>query len=356
MKRDQNPLRFAAKASRAAAGGAALTLMMAGCGSGEDTGAALDDVAQDVEYSLDGVSIRLGAAQEQALGVGTSYMIEILENWGAEVEFIELTNLTGLEAMVADEIDMAARSSDEFLRAVDQDVEVTAVGEPNSAMHYALVSEPGIDEVTDLEGQEIAISGSGGFDTFLLGHLLPEAGLEPDEDVEYIPIGGSGERTSALLAGQASAAIVFLDDWISMQNQGADLQLTGYIEDLVPGLSARVYYALDTLLDDNPELTEAIACANLMANRMIVEDPEGFVDYTTSNVQGTDGDDVADFHETAIELDMYPTEPDQLLAPDNYTELSEILFGNEEISEVVPPEELFDTEPIHAAADQGCGS
>jgi len=336
-----------------------LALVSASCGSDvEETGGA--EVTGDSElagqFDLEGKSVRVGTAQEQPLDIGTSYALEILKGWGLDVQREELTNISGLEAIVADRVDVSARSSDEVIEGRDNGVPIYAFGAPSSAMHYALVGAPGIEEVSDLEDKEIAISGPGGFDTILINALLRDAGLDPEADVTQVPIGGSGERTAAMLAGQADAAMVFVDNWLSLQNQEANVGLVGYVADLLPPLSSRAFAAQRAYLDKNPEIARAIACANLEANEWIHNNKQEFVEFTTGRVTGTTEEAVSAFYDEAMDIGLYPTDPADILEPEAYGNTAELMFDGDLISQQFDGSELVDTSYLEEAAANGCGA
>ena len=168
-------------------------------------------------FDLEGAEVTIGTAQAQVLNVGTLRMIEMLEGWGADVTRVELPNISGLEAIVADRIDVAARSSDEIITGQSRGVDVVAFGAPISTMHYAVVSAPGIDSIEELDGQAIATSGPGGFNGMLFRYMLRQAGLEPEEDVAIVPVGGSSERAAALMAGQAETPMTERTEAVEMR-------------------------------------------------------------------------------------------------------------------------------------------
>lgn len=353
--RTTDPTRRGRRRMPAAAAAFTLSLALSSCSmpgssSGAETPAAADD-----RFDLTGTTVRLGTAQPQTLTVGTSYAVDLLKDWGAQVQVEELTNLSGLEAIVADRIDVASRSSDELIVGTAEGVEVTAIGAPVSRMHYALMAAEGIGTVGELRGKDIAISGPGGYDTVLIRHLLETEGLDPDRDVTLVPIGGSSERTAAALSGQADAAMVFIDNWVDLSKEGASLQLVGYVEDLLPGLSARTYFAGADYVQQNEELVTAIACANLEANRWINSDKQNFVDYTMEHVRGANEDAVAAFWDVAQDLELYPTDPQQLLPAETYVETAKLLRQSEVVSEQINPERFIDNGPLQKAADMGCG-
>ena len=115
-------------------------------------------IAHAKEFDLSGTSFTIGTAQAQVLNVGTLRMIEMLEGWGADATRVELPSISGLEAIVADQIEVAARSSDEILLGQSRGVDVVAFGAPISTMHNAIISTPGVNSLADLKNKAIAIS------------------------------------------------------------------------------------------------------------------------------------------------------------------------------------------------------
>lgn len=309
----------------------------------------------DGRFDLSGVSVTLGTAQAQVLNVGVTRMIGMLEDWGADVERVELPNITGLEAIVADRIDVAARSSDEVIIGNSRGVDIRAFGAPISTMHYSVVAGPGITEIADLEGQSIGTSGPGGFNSMLFRYMLRQEGLEPETDVQMVPIGGSSERAAAVMAGQVQAVIVYIDNWIAMREQGADVELIGHVADLVPGLSSRAIFAPAEYLEANQELAGAIACANLETNAWINSSKQEFVDYTVEQVRGSTEEAVSAFYDVATEINMFPTDPKAVLDPSGYAALSELMFDAGAIEKAVDANEVVDQSYLQAAAEMGCG-
>ena len=77
-------------------------------------------VAQAQDFDLSGTEVTIGTAQAQVLNIGTLKMIEMLEGWGADVTRVELPSISGLEAIIADRVEIASRSSDEILLGQSQ--------------------------------------------------------------------------------------------------------------------------------------------------------------------------------------------------------------------------------------------
>jgi NitT/TauT family transport system substrate-binding protein len=325
------------------AGGVAFAAMAAASASAES-------------FDLSGTEVTIGTAQAQVLNLGTLRMIEMLKEWGAEVNRVELPSISGLEAIIADRIEVASRSSDEILIGQARGVDVVAIGAPISTMHYAIVSTPGVDSIADLDGKSIGTSGPGGFNGMLFRYILKQNGLVPEEDVAIVPVGGSSERAAAIMAGQVNATVVYIDNWLALEAQGANAQLLGYVADLVPGLSSRAVFAEREYLEANEELATAIACANLEANYWIGSSKDGFVEYAMDNVRGANEEAVSNFYDVAMQINMFPTTPEELLDVSGYQGLADLLYEGGEIDTQLTASEFVDTSYVKRAAEMGCGT
>jgi NitT/TauT family transport system substrate-binding protein len=318
--------------------------------------ALLASPASAQDFDLSGTEVTIGTAQAQVLNLGTLRMIEMLTEWGADVTRVELPNISGLEAIVADRIDIASRSSDEILAGQSRGVDIVAFAAPISTMHYAVVSTPGIDSLEDLRGQAIATSGPGGFNGMLFRYMLTQAGLEPEVDVAIVPVGGSSERAAAIMAGQVQATVVFIDNWLALKEQGANAQLLGYVADLVPGLSSRAVFAPRDYLAANEELVTAIACANLEVNAWINSSKDEFVAYAMDNVRGANEDAVSAFYDVAMDINMFPTQPRELLDVSGYQALADLMHAGGELAEPLDASGFVDFTYVDRAAEMGCGT
>ncbi len=307
-------------------------------------------------FDLSGTEVTIGTAQAQVLNLGTLRMIEMLQGWGAEVNRVELPSISGLEAIIADRIEVASRSSDEILIGQARGVDVVAFGAPISTMHYAIVSTPGVNTIADLKGKSIGTSGPGGFNGMLFRYILKQNGLEPEVDVAIVPVGGSSERAAAIMAGQVNATVVFIDNWLALEAQGANAQLLGYVADIVPGLSSRAVFAEREYIEANQELATAIACANLEANHWIGSSKEGFVAYAMDNVRGANEEAVSKFYDVAMQINMFPTTPAELLDTSGYQGLADLLYDGGEIDKQLDASEFVDSSYLERAAEMGCGT
>lgn len=307
------------------------------------------------DFDLDGVEITVTTSAPGAINVNTFFAYQRLREWGADVEVIVLTTTTGVQTLVAGRADIASQGSDEVVLGTAEGADVVAIGAPSTRMDYVLVADTDYPTVESLEGSAVAMSGPAGFDALLGRIALDQAGLDPGSDVNFVQIGGSPERATALLSGQADAATIFLEDWEELRRKTEDVEALAYMGDIVPDFPASAYFAQRSYWDDNPEVAQALACANLQANAWTLEDKDRWVDYVLEVVDGATEEATSAIYDLALEVDMYPTDPDELFSVEGLDGLVGAMQEAGDISEPVEPSQMADTSYLEEAAQQGCG-
>lgn len=306
-------------------------------------------------FDLAGSEVTVTTSPPGALNIGTFFAYQRLREWGADVELVILTTTTGIQTLIAGRSDIAQHGSDELVLGAAEGADVVAIGAPSTRMDYVLVGRSDIGSVTELEGSTVAMSGPAGFDALLTRLSLDREGLDPESAVSFVQVGGSPERATALLSGQADAATVFLEDWEELSRQTDDLALIQYMADIVPDFPASAYFANRSFWAENDELAQALACANLQANAWINEDKERFVDYALELVEGATEEGVSAVYDAAQEIDMFPADPEEIFSPSGLQGLIDAMVETGDISEAVDPSQLADLSYLEQAAEDGCG-
>lgn len=330
---------------------------LAGCGDGGES-ATLGSGSEGKNlptYDLKGEKVRITFGDASAQSLGNQYMASQLKKWGAEVDEITLTTATGLSAIVAGRADFAAgQGADEAVLGRSNGADVTAIGAPDSANSYVIVSRKGIKDVKDLKGKRLATSGPGGFNTALAHVALRKAGLA-EKDVKFVTIGGSPERSAALLTGQVDATVIFFADWAAIGDRSKDVKLLARMGDLVPDIPDLYYYGKSSYWKENPKVAEAVACANLQANAIIAKDKDAFVDFAAKSIKGSDKKVLASTYDELTKLGNWPTDPDKIMNEDGLDGLVELMIQSETLDKKVDTKGLVDLSYLKKAADKGCG-
>jgi NitT/TauT family transport system substrate-binding protein len=340
-------------------------LLLAACGDGGSSAAASEEAGESqatesqgedgISFDMSGVEIVTTSTLASGLDASFLRTVEMMEEWGAEVENVILSQQSGLDAILAGESNIAGtHDADELIIGVSGGEDMIGIGSAKSRMDYVLVAQTEYESVEDLAGTTIATSGPAGFNTLLMRFALEDAGMDPDTDVDLAQIGSSGDRAAALLAGVASSAAATIDDWFELQVQTDELHILAYFSEVRPEFPNDVYYAYTEYWEENPEVALAWACANLESNAWITADQDRYVEWAVERIDASE-ESLREVWDFAIEVDMWPTDPAQILDVDGIQALADILLEIGDISEPVIAEELVDLSYLEEAAEMGCG-
>ena len=314
-----------------------------------------EEAAAQYDIDLSGTSLTTTSSLSGALLMPQAYMLDMLEAWGADVEIVTLTTTSGVQALIANRSDLAPHGADELIIGAAEGADLTAIGSPQSKINYVLVGSNDIMSVEDLEGRTVGMSGPAGFDALLTRFSLADAGLDPETDVNFVQIGGSPDRAAALLAGRVDAATIGLDDWFDLAAETDDVHIVQYMEEVVPDFATELYFSRAEFIEQNPDVALAIACGNLEANQWANENRDAFIDFTLDRVPGTSEEAVVGLYDAAMEVNMWPTEPEAVLSTSGMQGLMEAMLETGDISNPVEVSEYIDISYLQQAADMGCG-
>jgi NitT/TauT family transport system substrate-binding protein len=74
------------------------------------------------------------------------------------------------------------------------------------------------------------------------------------------------------------------------------------------------------------------------------------------NVRGANEEAVSNFYDVAIQINMFPTTPAELLDVSGYQGLADLLYEGGEIDTQLTASEFVDTSYVERAAEMGCGT
>jgi NitT/TauT family transport system substrate-binding protein len=166
--------------------------------------------------ALCGTAVR---AEIVTLGISTVGLYELpteiakrkgfYQEEGLEVRKIAVRTGIQVAALLAGELDYSTVSGIVSSASIQGLPLKTVMGWLDKPLHM-LIARPGIKTLADLKGKRIAVSGLNSVPHVAVREALIQAGMNPDKDVQFIALGGSSERVSALAAGSADASPVDL--------------------------------------------------------------------------------------------------------------------------------------------------
>ncbi|HET6608539.1 MAG TPA: ABC transporter substrate-binding protein [Rhodopila sp.] len=126
-----------------------------------------------------------------------------------------------------------------------------------------------------MKGLRIGVTTPGATSDMFMRYLFRANGLNPDRDLQIIPLGGVSAQIAALQAGRVDGCSCLPPVDVIAGAQGLTMEVLDRLKDL-PQLSGVTYgtlYGLDSYNKAHPEVTNAMARALARAALLIARDP-----------------------------------------------------------------------------------
>jgi NitT/TauT family transport system substrate-binding protein len=141
---------------------------------------------------------------------------------GLDVETILVSGgARAVPALISNSVQFLMGSDTGVTTAQLQGIPVVRVGVTLNTLGSSLITQPNIQSVRDLRGKTLGISRGRDASYIRLARLLRDHGLNPNEDVKFLPLGGGeGGRLSALKAGIIQGTMLFPPLDLIARNEG----------------------------------------------------------------------------------------------------------------------------------------
>jgi ABC-type nitrate/sulfonate/bicarbonate transport system substrate-binding protein len=147
---------------------------------------------------------------------------KIWQKYGLEVEPILVSGgARAVPALIGQSVQFLFGSDTGITTAQLQGLAVVRLGVTMNTLGSSLLTQPSIQSVRDLKGKILGISRGRDASYIRLAKLLRDNGLNPNEDVKFLSIGGGeGGRLSALKAGVIHGTMLFPPLDLIARNEG----------------------------------------------------------------------------------------------------------------------------------------
>jgi ABC-type nitrate/sulfonate/bicarbonate transport system substrate-binding protein len=315
---------------------------------------SLDSITSIEDLDLTGEKIRVVVSPPDVLATTLEKLLDTLSDYGAEVDRVEVLSTTGLQALIANQVDFATNGADELVLGAANGTGITAIASHRQKMDYIMAVAPGITSLEDLAGKTLGVSSPTGFDANLSRLLLAQAGVDVNK-VNIVQIGNSGDRAAALVGGRIDAATIFLSTWLSIEDSGKADELVRVSDELDVSPKEAIY-GLPAYIDSHPKVAVAVACANLESNRWFTDHKDEWIEKALDFVPDATEQEVSQMYDLASEVGMYPTEASELLVPEGLQALADAMLENGDIPTAVDTSTIIDHTYLDKAAEIGCGA
>ncbi|TBY08047.1 ABC transporter substrate-binding protein [Rhizobium laguerreae] len=170
--------------------------------------------------------------------------------------------------LVSNSLDMTHSDTDKALSAaVASNMPIKIIGCFRQRERWILAARKGINTPADLKGKKVSGGALDGHNTWVLKQILIKMGLDPNKDVEIVPMtGASNTRQMAVITGTVDAAVLFPRHRAGVEDAGGK-----FIHDeLVPAPSEAVI-ALAPWLAANEDTAIAWMVADIRARQWLFD-------------------------------------------------------------------------------------
>lgn len=122
---------------------------------------------------------------------------------GIILEIILMAGLTGTRALIGNSVEFGSASNP---TAAIQGAKLKILMVFNDKPPGGFMAQPGIKSMAEVRGKRVGGSTIGSLDYGWLKEVFPKFGLQLEKDVNFVPVGSTSARYTAMLAGSIDAA------------------------------------------------------------------------------------------------------------------------------------------------------
>ncbi len=151
---------------------------------------------------------------------------------GLDVELIAIQGQPAVAALIAGEIDLLYCIPHNVISAIAGGADLLFVASVYNRMQYRIVAAPGIDKPDQLKGKIVGVARVHDVSHFYMRLGLQRVGMNPEQDIRVVAVGGQNERVLALKSGRIAATIVNPANALILEKAGfktvLDLETLGF--------------------------------------------------------------------------------------------------------------------------------
>ena len=199
---------------------------------------------------------------------------------GVDVELVRVTDTQlAVSALQAGEGDMANIATDSaLLLAANGTLDIRAVTIPNKFIPFLIACKDSVATIADMAGLTFGVNRIGSLDYGLSRTVMNANGFDP-EQLEYVPIGFTSARATALAAGQIDCTTISIGVWLSIPDRTGLKILVPVADygDAAPVVNKVNVVTAETLANRADDI-EAVVAALIKLSREFNSNPQAWVD------------------------------------------------------------------------------
>ncbi|MDT9593593.1 ABC transporter substrate-binding protein [Nocardioides zeae] len=338
---------------------ATLTPVLAACGSGGGGGA-------DDEFTMVIAAAVLGPKEEVAV-YAVAQEMGYFEEEGITVDTANADgSVAAVQAVGTGQADITAADTGSILSAVDKNVGVVTVGGlvQNWPWQFATLPGSDIQSPEDLDGKKVGVISLASGSAPYARAFIRDAGLEPEQDVQLLPVGVGAQAASALSSGDVDALALYGQAYSVIESSGTEL---AYLEnpDIFQGIRSLSFAVTQDAVEENQENVEGFLRASYKAMLFSAQNPEAAmrIGYKVfpSLLGGASVEDRLPSDLASLEAwlaSATPTSGDPsswsdwgAIPDEDWDKTQEYTVGAEQITEPLPIDDVWTSDLLEAAND-----
>jgi ABC-type nitrate/sulfonate/bicarbonate transport system substrate-binding protein len=263
--------------------------------------------AADEAASFEGKTLRVAFASDPDFTQIANYKwlrdLEEVDGVTVQEEYFK-SSQDSFRALVAGEVDLAFGTLSSGIALVQQGGDpIKAIVSDMKAPDYILVAQSDIADLAALEGSRDGISTPGDISDSLTRAVLSREGVDVDA-VEFLQIGGTSARMSALLADQIDAGPAHAADGLAAMREGDLKNLHSYgntIEDYLQ----QVVFVNENWAAENADFVQHLVNGFVDSVRWAAENKDAYIELSQEFVDGLDADIASQAYDVFTDIEMF---------------------------------------------------
>lgn len=256
-----------------------------------------------------------------------------------EVEILETDDY--IPGLIGGSIDISQADTDVTLGSAEASGEdLRILGTYRDGEYQILGVREGIEEPEDLKGADLTGGALGGRNQLLLERIVAELGLDPEEDVNFVPQGGNSDATlQAIIGGTVDGGALFPRHKFALEEAGGQFLYQEFAE-----LPQESIVVMGDYLEENRPTVLAYLCATMRARQDMYDMSQKDEILAIMRDRGYE---IPEEFEGVYDIEIEQISEDGGFNPDQMVELIEEQQGLGNLPEDLEWQQYVDLGPLH---------
>jgi len=221
-------------------------------------------------FALDKINVTLPSKSFQFIVFPLAEQRGYMREEGIELNTVVMASTTGLQAVVAGEMDFTGSGSSALVAVAQSNAPLKTVFAVNDQVLQWLMARPPLASLKDLKGKKIAVTGVAAAATYMLKKIAAKQGLDANKDLTYLAM-PPGQRLPAVLSGAVDAGLLSSEERFPALDHGMKdiLYLGKEVKNSWGTIATN-----DTFIKTKPKLMMGFMRATIKALRLIKQNRE----------------------------------------------------------------------------------